>query len=209
MEYHVVEDYYRQEHYDFYKSYGSPVYSTTITFDITRVKKLSDRRGDSIYLTLCYYFTGAAQVVEDFRYRICDGRIVLYERLHLGLTVPAPDGRFSFANLRYDPDPDVFFQAAGPVLARARSRVALAGSVHQNYLYFTALPAVPFTGFTHAQSGDPTDVAPRVAFGRFEHRRGRLFVPVGIQVSHLFIDGRALGDLVEGVQARYLDPEGG
>ncbi len=52
MEYRVVEDYYRQEHFDFYKSYGSPFYSTTITFDITRVKKLSDHRGESIYLLL-------------------------------------------------------------------------------------------------------------------------------------------------------------
>ncbi|MEE8138175.1 MAG: CatA-like O-acetyltransferase [Thermoanaerobaculia bacterium] len=208
MEYRLVEDYYRQEHFDFYTSYGSAFYSATVPFDITAVKQLSERRGHSIYLTLCYTFTRAAQAVEDLRYRVRDGRIVLYRELHPSLTVAVSDGRFSFAHLRYDPDPEAFFRAAEPVLERARRRVTLAESVHQNYLYFTALPAVPFTAFSHAQSGDPTDAAPRVAFGRFYRQRGRLFVPVGIQVSHVFIDGRALGELVEGVQTLFADPEG-
>ncbi len=209
MEYRSVESYYRQEHFDFYTRYASPFYSATVPFDITALKKLSDDRGDSIYLLLCYFFTRAAQALEDFRYRLLDGRIVLYKQLHPGLTVPAPEGRFSFAYLRYEADLETFLGGAEKVLERARSGVALSESEHQNYLYFTALPAVPFTGFTHAQSGDPSDAAPRVAFGRFYRERRRLIAPVGIQVSHVFVDGRALGQLAEGVQALYAEPENG
>jgi chloramphenicol O-acetyltransferase len=48
-----------------------------------------------------------------------------------------------------------------------------------------------------------------VAFGRFARRDGRLEVPVGVQVNHAFIDGAALGALVEGAQRAFDDPESG
>lgn len=209
MEFRVVQRYYRQQHFDFYTRYGSPFYAATVRFDITALKAWAAERGHSTYLSLCYYFTRAAQAIEDFRYRIRDGRIVLYERLHPGLTVPAPDGLFSFAYLRYATEPEVFFGAAEAALAEAQQRVTLRESEHKNYIYFTALPEVQFTGFSHAQSGDSADVAPRVAFGSFDRQGNALFVPVGIQVSHVFIDGRALGELVTGVQALYSKPQDG
>ncbi len=209
MEFRVVERYYRQQHFDFYSKYGSPFYAATVLFDITALKAWAAERGHSTYLALCYYFTRAAQAIEDFRYRTRDGRIVLYERLHPGLTVPAPDGLFSFAYLRYTSEPEAFFRAAESTLAEARQRVTLLESEHKNYLYFTALPEVPFTGFSHAQSGDPGDVAPRVAFGSFDRRGDTILVPVGIQVSHVFIDGRALGELVKRVQTLYSRPQDG
>ncbi len=207
MDFRVVERYYRQEHFDFYTKYGWPFYAATVRFDITALKAWADEQGHPTYLSLCYYFTRAAQAIEDFRYRIRDGRIVLYERLHPGLTVPAPDGLFSFAYLHYAAEPEAFFPAAEAVLVEAQQRVALRESEHKNYLYFTALPEVPFTGFSHAQSGHSSDVAPRVAFGSFDRQGDALFVPVGIQVSHVFIDGRSLGELVERVQALYSKPQ--
>ena len=99
MDFRIVERYHRQEHFDFYSKYGWPFYAATVRFDITALKEWAAERGHSTYLSLCYYFTRAAQAIEDFRYRIRDGRIVLYERLHPGLTVPAPGGLFSLALL--------------------------------------------------------------------------------------------------------------
>lgn len=207
MSYREVERYYRQEQFDYYSAYESPFYAATVPFDITALKAWAARHGYSIYLSLAYFFTGAAASVEDFRYRLLDDRMVLYERLHPGLTVPTPDGRFSFANLEWDPDPERFHRAARPVLEEARSSVTLAESRrHRNHLFFTALPKVPFTGFTHATELRPDAAEPKVAFGRFARRGERLIVPTGIQVNHAFVDGRALGELVERVEALYREP---
>jgi chloramphenicol O-acetyltransferase type A len=207
--YQVVERYYRQEHFDFYRAYRSPFYTVTFPLELTRLKAFAERHGYSVYANLCYGFTRAAAAIEDFRYRVRDGRVVLYERLHPALTVPAPGGRFSFSYIGWDPDVHAFNREARRVFAEAGSRVTLAESPHSNHLFFTALPGVPFTGFTHAESGDPTAGEPRVAFGRFARRDGRLEVPVGVQVNHAFIDGAALGALVEGAQRAFDDPESG
>jgi chloramphenicol O-acetyltransferase type A len=128
---------------------------------------------------------------------------VLYEEIHPGLTLPAPDGLFTFAYFEYDDDVAAFNERAREVAATARRGVDLGESEHRNWVFFTALPKVPFTSFTHA-TRSPDDTEPQVAFGRFSERGGRLLVPVGLQVNHRLIDGRALGEAVEGTQ-RELD----
>ena len=76
-----------------------------------------------------------------------------------------------------------------------------------NAIFFTALPDVPFTGITHVTANERTDAHPRVAFGRFEDRGEGLEVPVGIQVNHLFISGRALGDLAKRAERHFSRPD--
>jgi chloramphenicol O-acetyltransferase type A len=199
----VVEDYYRQRHFDFWSAYQNPFYAATFHLDATRLKAFTDARGYSIYVNLCYFMTRALRGIEDFRYRLVDGRIVLYEEIHPGLTLPAPDGLFTFAYFEYDDDVAAFNERAREVAATARRGVDLGESEHRNWVFFTALPKVPFTSFTHA-TRSPDDTEPQVAFGRFSERGGRLLVPVGLQVNHRLIDGRALGEAVEGTQ-RELD----
>ncbi len=198
----IVETYYRQQHYDFWSRYQNPFYATTFHLDMTRLKAFADERGYSVYVNLCYFFTRAMRAVEDFRYRLLDGRLVLYDEIHPGLTLPAPGGLFTFAYYEYHPDVAVFNERAREISEEARRTVDLGESEHRNQIFFTALPKVPFTSFTHATC-QPTDAEPRVAFGQFAERDGRLLVPVGLQVNHMFIDGNALGELVEGAQRAF------
>ena len=204
MSYRVVDDYYRQAQFDFFKSFASPYYGVTLSFECSRVKAAANERGYSTYLSLCYFFVRAMQQIEDFRYRYLDGRIVLYEGLNLGLTVPAPNGLFSFQYLRYDPDWQRFNETASTA---AHSHVELIEQPEPNYVYFTSLPDVAFSSFTHPTSDRKTDGQTKVCFGRFsEASTEGLRVPVGLQVNHLFIDGNHLGALAERVQRAYDDP---
>lgn len=202
-EYRVVQDYYRRQHLDFFSRYRSPFYSVTFELDATAIKAFVERRGLPTYLNLAYFFTCALHTVEDFRYRLLDGQVVLYDQLHPALTVPAPGGRFSFCALRFHPDLDEFNRLAGPAMERASSAVSLEGAPEPDYVYFTALPKVPFTAFTHVVPDDPAAGQPRVAFGRFREEGGRLRVPVALLVNHLYIDGAALGALAERAQAEF------
>lgn len=203
--YRVIETYYRQQHFDFWSRYRNPFYATTFHLDMTRLRAFGEERGHSIYAELCYFFTRAMRGIEDFRYRLLDGRIVLYEELHPALALPAPGGLYTFANFDYHDDVEVFHERAREVSEKARRTIDLGPSQHLDRIFFTALPKVPFTSFTHA-SHLPADTVPRVAFGKFSERDGRCTVPVSVQVSHVLIDGNALGDLVERAQQCFDDP---
>ena len=116
------------------------------------------------------------------------------------------DGLFSFVHFAYDPNVEAFNRTAREVLPPQDAPACLATLEHTNYIYFTSIPGVPFVSFAHA-SDEPTHGAPRVAFGKFRRDGSRLLVPVGLQVNHLFIDGRALGALYERVTAVFADPD--
>ncbi len=206
MTYRIVDNYHRQRHFDFFRSYGNPFYAVTVELDITGLKAFTDAEGYPIYLNLCYFFTRAMQPVEDFRYRLRDCGIVRYDQLEVAATLPSPDGLFSFGYFGYDSDCAAFNRRADEVRAAIRQHTTLAQPDDTNHVLYTALPAVQFTGLTHATPEDTTDGRPRVAFGRFFERDGRLMVPVGFEVNHIFIDGNAIGELLEAVQNVYDKP---
>jgi len=206
MGYRVVDDYYRREHFDFFRTYESPFYSINFDLDITAVKQFSRDRGTSVYLTLCYLFMRGMNRVEDFRYRVVNEEIVIHEQLEIAATVPAPNGAFSFARFDHDPDLESFLRRADAVAQRASEKATLAETAEGNTILFTAIPGVRFTGLTHVTPVDRTDGRARVAFGRFYEDAGRSMVPVGLGVNHIFIDGVALGRLVEEVQSEFNHP---
>lgn len=206
MKFCHVEDYYRQETFDFFAEYPDPYYSISFDLDVTEVKAFAKASGLPVYRSLCYFFTLAMGRIEDFRYRLRNGRLVLYDALHIGMTVPAPGRRFSFVHLHFDEDHETFRRLADEQEDLGRQRAVLDQEEHTNYIYFTAIPKVPFTSFAHAPGRERTDGAPRVAFGHFFDRGGRLWVPVGITINHLFIDGVALGELYEGLCQVFANP---
>ena len=203
MSYRVVEDYYRQQHFDFFRTYEMPFYTITFNLDVTAVAEFAKDRGYSVYLTQCFLFARGMSRIEDYRYRVVDDRIVLYDHLEIAATLPAPDGAFSFAHFDHAPDLESFLRGADAVSQRARREATLDAIAEGNTILFTAIPGVQFTGFTHATPADRTDGRARVAFGRFFEDSGRLMVPVGLGVNHIFIDGLALSRLVEEVQTEF------
>jgi chloramphenicol O-acetyltransferase type A len=205
VSYVEVEKYYRQEHFDFYRGYRCPFYGVTFSLPAAALRALAKEQGWPVYLSFCYFFTRAMQPLEDFRYRLLDGRIVLYDRVHPGLTLPASGGRFRFSYFEYQDEPEDFFADAREEWARSVEGPLLQSQAEPNAVFFTALPKVPFDSFHHAFD-DPAQTEPRVAFGRFRGEGDDLRVPVGIQVNHAFIDGAALGELVEGAEVLFAQP---
>ncbi len=207
MAFTIVENYYRQEHFEFFSSFASPFYGLTFTVDITRAKAFAEKYNASIYLTLCYLAARAAQGLEDFRYRVRDGRIVRYDRLDISATLPVPNRLFSFAYFDYHPEITTFLTQADEVAQKARQQVSLGEREHFNQLLFTALPKVAFSHFTHPIRADRSDARPNIAFGRFTTDGDRLIAPVGLEVNHIFIDGNTLGDFVEKIQVELDHPQ--
>jgi chloramphenicol O-acetyltransferase type A len=206
MSYRIVTDYYRREHYDFFRAYEMPFYTITFNLDITAVKQFSSDHDYPIYLTQCFLFARGMSRVEDFRYRVVDDQIVLHDHLEIAATLPAPNGAFSFAKFDHDPDLENFLHRAETVSEHARQAASLDDTAEGNTILFTSIPGVRFTGFTHVTPADRTDGRARVAFGKFFEEAGRLMVPVGLGVNHIFIDGVALSQLVEEVQTEFDKP---
>ncbi|MBL8971336.1 MAG: hypothetical protein JNK56_12170 [Myxococcales bacterium] len=191
----ILHDYPRRAHLEFYRRYPDPFYGVTFELEVTNLRSRLRGAGRSTYAGLCWAFHRALLGIDAFRVRLEHDAVVLHDSLRIGVTVPAPRRTFSFTTLAWHPDPDVFFPAAAAAMARASEQATLGDGDAPDYAYYTALPRVPFLGFSHARLPDPTAGQPEIAFGKFREDSGRTFVPVGVQVNHLFVDGIDLGDL--------------
>lgn len=203
MAFRVLAAYPRRPHLEFYRRYPDPFYATTFELDATHLRRRLADEGRPAYAGFCWAFHRAVLAVEAFRVRLHGDDVVLHDGLRLGLTVPAPERTFSFVQLDWDDDPAGFFARAAPALAAASSRASLVGGEAPDFAYYTALPRLPFVGFTHVKLPDPTAGQPAIAFGKFTQRGDRLVVPVGIQVNHLYVDGADLGELYEAAQESF------
>jgi len=199
----VLDDYPRRAHLEFYRRYPNPFYALTFELDATGLRAAILDAGVSTYAGFCWAFHRALLTVDAFRVRLLGDAVVLHDTLRLGLTVPAPRRTFSFSDLDWHADPAVFFPAAAVAMSRASAITKLVGGEAPNFAYYTALPRLPFTGFTHVTLPDPLAGQPEIAFGKFREHSGRVLVPVGLQVNHVYVDGVDLGDLYDAAQDSF------
>lgn len=199
MGYRILQHYARRAHLEFYRSNPNPFYGVNFELDATRVRARARELGASTYAAMVWTYHRALLPVDAFRTRLRGEDVVLHDTLRIGMTVPAPGRTFTFAPLEWDESAEAFLARAGRAIASASERVDLTGGADPDFAYYTALPKVPFTSFTHVALADPTAGQPEAAFGRFREQDGRTIVPVGVAVNHLYVDGADLGDLYEGL----------
>jgi chloramphenicol O-acetyltransferase type A len=201
----VLENYPRRAHLEFFRRNVSPFYHLTFELDATRVRARTKEVGGSIYAALVWAYHRALLGIEAFRTRLHGDRVVLYDSLRIGMTVPAPGRTFTFAILEWEADGAGFLARAAEAMRQASQQVDLTGGAAPDFAYYTALPKIPFSSFSHVALTDPTAGQPEAAFGKFREDSGRTLVPVGILVNHVFVDGADLGDLYEAARDSFAD----
>jgi chloramphenicol O-acetyltransferase type A len=197
MGYRVLDHYPRRAHLEFYRRNPHPFYGVNFELDATRVRERARAVDASTYAALIWTFHRALIGIDAFRTRLLGEDVVLYETLHIGMTLPAPDRTFTFAQLVWDPEAPRFLAHAAEAMERATTHVDLSEGPTPDFAFYTALPKVPFTSFTHPALPDPLQGQAETAFGRFREQDGRTIVPVSVLVNHLYVDGADLGDLYE------------
>jgi chloramphenicol O-acetyltransferase type A len=201
--YRVLTDYPRHPHLDFYRHHPNPFYGVSFELDATRLRARAKEVGGSTFAAFVWAYHRALQSIDAFRTRLIGDDVVLYDTLRIGTTVPAPRRTFTFATHEWQPDAVAFLAAAARAFAEAGTHVDLSAGAAPDFAYYTALPKVPFSSFTHVRLPDPRAGQAETAFGKFRDEGGRTMVPVGVLVNHLYVDGADLGELYEGTQASF------
>ena len=203
MGFTVLRDYPRREHLEFYRRVPNPFYGVSFELDATAVRSRARELGASSFAALVWAYHRALVTIEAFRTRLVGEDVVLHDSLQVGMAVPAPRRTFTFAALAFDPDARAWLERAKHAIGDASTRVDLTGGAAPDFAYYTSLPKVPFTSFSHVALADPTAGQPEAAFGKFREADGRTFVPVGVLVNHVFVDGADLGDLHEALTESF------
>jgi len=194
-----IEDWNRKDPFYFFKNYDNPFFNICTEVDITELYNLSKKEEFSFFIASLYASTKAANLVEEFRYRIKDDGVIIYDEIHAGSTVLNKDDTFGFSYFDFASSFKEFNQRAKKVL---QNMLQKKGDFdprdnQDNLIHYSVIPWISFFSISHPRKFKMNDSIPKIVFGKYTNKEDRLMMPVSIDVHHSLLDGFHV--------AKYLD----
>lgn len=191
----------RKDHFAFFNQFEEPFFGVTVTVDVTEAYAQAKKQGVSFFLYYLYRALKAANGIENFRYRIIENKVFIFEQVNASPTINRPNGTFGFAYMDYTDNEEQFYQHAKAITEAVQQTEGLIPSGSgQNVIHFSALPWLNFSAISHARRFGFADSCPKVSFGKISIESDRKLMPVSIHVHHGLMDGYHVGLFVEAFQ---------
>jgi chloramphenicol O-acetyltransferase type A len=201
----------RRDAFEWFRRFDKPTFNVCVRLNVAPLKAALAATGSpgGVTLACCFLALKLANAHEPFRLRLAGDEVLVHDVVHGSTTVLRDDGdSFGFADLVYGEDAIAFLRQARVAVEAARSAQApfepKADDVAR--VFFTSLPWLHFTSFSHARDSTRQDSIPRFAFGRFEAEGARLLMPMSVDVSHALMDGVHVGRFVQDFEAALASP---
>jgi chloramphenicol O-acetyltransferase type A len=196
----------RASHYEFFSQMEEPFYGLTVTIDCTIAYEKAKNEGISFFVYYMHKTLVAVNNVPNFKYRIIDKEVYLYDRIDASATIMREDKTFGFSLIEFDSDLIQFNQNAISEIERVQNTTGLftRDFPETNLIHFSAIPWVNFTSLSHARSFSFPDSCPKISFGKLTEVDGKKTMPMSVHVHHGLIDGYHVGMFVEELQ-RQMD----
>jgi chloramphenicol O-acetyltransferase type A len=200
-----IEKWSRKDHFLFFSKFEEPYFGVTVQVDCTTAYRNAKSKGSSFFLYYLHAALQAANFIEAFRYRIKNGNVLIYEKIHASPTINRENGTFGFAYMDFYEEFRDFEESAKLEIERVRNSTGLdpAGS-GENVIHFSSIPWINFTAVSHARSFSFPDSCPKITFGKITDGNGAKTMPISIHVHHALMDGFHVSQYIEEFQ-KLLD----
>ena len=184
----------RAEQFKFFSKFEEPFFGTTIQFDCTKAYHKAKEVGVSFFVYYLHKTIVAVNKIENFRYRIEEDKVYLYDTINASATILREDKTFGFSEIEYDENLSNFESNFNNEATRVQNTPGLfTKEYHENIIHFSALPWINFTSISHSRSFSMPDSCPKFSFGKITDENGVKKIPMAVYVHHGLIDGYHLG----------------
>ena len=191
----------RRQHFEHFMQFDDPYFAVTIDFDVTTAFQFSKREQQSFFVTYLHACMKAINQVENFKYRIADAKVVIYDVIHASATISREDNTFGCTFIHFDEDFSIFNDNFQGEKHRVLTSTDLFPPQNtEDCIYCSALPWFHFSGHKEPHFGVKKESVPKLAFGKYSNHNGRLMMPVAVAVNHALVDGYHVGLFAEAFQ---------
>ena len=184
----------RKEHFEFFSKFEEPFFGTTIQFDCTRAYDKSKELGVSFFTYYLHKTLVAVNKTENFRYRIHDEKVFIYDKINVSSTILRDDKTFGFSEIEYDENLNAFIENYNTEATRVKNTSGLfTREYNENIVHFSALPWINFTSISHSRSFTFPDSCPKFSFGKITAENDKKLMSMSVHVHHGLVDGYHLG----------------
>lgn len=198
-----LENWNRKEHFEHFSRMEEPFFGVTVEIDCTKAYKTAKELNASFFIFYLHKTLTAVNSVENFKYRISEGKIYSNDRIDASATIGREDGTFGFSLMEYNPDFRIFEKNALAEIERIQNTTGLftRSFDDDNLIHFSAIPWINFTSLTHARSFTFPDSCPKISFGKMiTSETGKRTIAMSVHVHHGLMDGMHVGRFVDNFQ---------
>jgi chloramphenicol O-acetyltransferase type A len=187
----------RKEHFLFFKQMEEPFFGITTTIDCTNAYEKAKELNISFFTYYLHKTLVTANAIENFRYRIIEDEIYIFDTIDASATIMREDKTFGFSLIEYSNNINDFAEITKKEIARIQTTTGLfTRDFQENLIHFSALPWLNFTSFSHARSFTFHDSCPKISFGKMMIENGQKTMSMSVHVHHGLMDGYHVGQFV-------------
>ena len=191
----------RKEHFLFFKQMEEPFYGITTTIDCTKAYAKAKELGVSFFSYYLHKTLSAVNAIENFRYRIIEDEVYVFDVIDASATVMREDTTFGFSYMPYAENPIDFAQIVQNEIERIQTTTGVFTREYpENLIHFSALPWINFSSLSHARSFTWPDSCPKISYGKLLDENGKKTMPISVHVHHGLVDGYHVGLFLDTLQ---------
>ena len=175
-----------------------PMVTLTKTFDVTRLRKVSRKRGMKFNMLLCWCIGKAASGIEEFYMLPKDGKLYKYDRMAINVIADNIKGGLSFCDVAVSDDLEAF-NANYLHLTETISQTCQDILDEEAVIVGTsAVTGTELDSIVNQYSGIFTN--PFLAWGHYRKGWLKTTLPISFQFHHAQMDGKHAARFLEELQ---------
>lgn len=187
-----IENWERKEYYNFFGMMDNPFLGVTAKADFYQCYIQAKEDGESFMLYSLHKILRAVNAIPEFRYRIEDENVVIYDTISASSTIGRENGSFGFGYFNYYEDRKDFVSEAKKEVKRIKESSGLClgkEEARMDLIYYSPLPWIDFTDISHAGNLAKGQSIPRITTGKLTETGNKLEMSVSVELNHGLADG--------------------
>ena len=175
-----------------------PMVTLTKTFDVTRLYKVSRRRGLKFNMLLCWCIGKAASPIEEFYMLPQNGKMYKYDRLAINVIVNNSNGGINSCDVPYCEDLEKFNRDYTALTQSASSSCQSTFEDDAMVIGTSAMTATELESIVNQYTDQFCN--PMVMWGRYRKKWLKVSLPISFQFHHTQMDGGHAAHFLEELQ---------
>ena len=175
-----------------------PMVTLTKTFDVTRLYKVSRRRGLKFNMLLCWCIGKAASPIEEFYMLPQNGKLYKYDRLAINVIVNNCNGGINSCDVPYCDDLEKFSRDYTALTQSASSSCQSTFIDDAMVIGTSAMTATELDSIVNQYTDQFCN--PMVMWGRYRKKWLKVTLPISFQFHHTQMDGGHAAHFFEELQ---------
>lgn len=198
-----------KKHYLWFKEYAQPYYLIASEIDLTKFYEYIKKNNYGFFISLIYIVTKALNRIEEFRLRIVEEEVRLYDVINPAFTIMTDMGVFDNCVGKFFDSFKDFCSYNIPLIEKGKKGIndEAYNTGKYNEFFITSLPWLSIKAHTHPMTADKTDSFPRISWDKMVDVNGVKKINMSIQVNHALVDGYPLSKGFIEIQNALNNPE--